>query len=69
MTASTPVTTDSLHHGLPVHEVVLLLETDPHQGLRGEQAEERLERFGPNTLPSAPGPSLLVRSCGSSTTR
>jgi Cation transporter/ATPase, N-terminus len=41
------------HHGLPAHEVVLLLETAPHRGLSADEAAERLERFGPNTLPAA----------------
>lgn len=49
------------HHGLPAHEVVLLLETDPHRGLSNAEAAERLERFGPNALPAAAGPGLLIR--------
>ncbi|SCG43308.1 cation-transporting P-type ATPase [Micromonospora halophytica] len=49
------------HHGLAAHEVVLLLETDPHRGLTGAQASERLARFGPNTLPAAKGTGLFVR--------
>ncbi|WP_407688392.1 cation-transporting P-type ATPase [Mycobacterium sp. HUMS_1102779] len=49
------------HHGLAVHEVVLLLETDPHRGLSGGEAAERLERFGPNVLPPAAGAGLLLR--------
>ncbi|MGB5150051.1 MAG: cation-transporting P-type ATPase [Mycobacterium sp.] len=49
------------HHGLPAHEVVLLLETDPHRGLSAAEAAERLERFGPNTLPAVAGAGLLVR--------
>ncbi|HSL08821.1 MAG TPA: HAD-IC family P-type ATPase [Pseudonocardiaceae bacterium] len=49
------------HHGLAAHEVVLLLETNPHRGLNGEEAERRLERFGPNTLPAAKGAGVLVR--------
>ncbi|VBA34839.1 putative cation-transporting ATPase F [Mycobacterium innocens] len=49
------------HHGLSAHEVVLLLETDPHRGLSGGEAAERLERFGPNTLPVAARGGLLVR--------
>ena len=50
------------HHGLPAHEVVLLLETDPHRGLVDGEAAERLERFGPNALPVAVGPGLLMRT-------
>lgn len=49
------------HHGLPAHEVVLLLETDPHSGLSNAEVAERLERFGPNTLPPAAGSSFLLR--------
>jgi cation-transporting ATPase F len=49
------------HHGLAAHEVVLLLETDPHRGLTSREAAERLARFGPNALPAAPGAGLLVR--------
>lgn len=40
---------------------MLLLETDPHRGLSSAEAAERLERFGPNTLPIDKGASLLVR--------
>ncbi|MPZ79005.1 MAG: HAD-IC family P-type ATPase [Actinophytocola sp.] len=49
------------HHGLAAHEVVLLLESDPHRGLAGQVVVERLARFGPNTLPAAKGAGLLVR--------
>ena len=49
------------HHGLAAHEVVLLLETDPHRGLSGGEAVGRLERFGPNVLPASAGAGLLLR--------
>lgn len=49
------------HHGLAAHEVVLLLETDPHRGLSGGEAAGRLERFGPNVLPAPSGAGLLLR--------
>jgi cation-transporting ATPase F len=49
------------HHRLAAHEVVLLLETDPHRGLTGREAAERLARFGPNTLPADEGAGLLTR--------
>ena len=52
---------DSAHHALPVHEVVLLLETDPRRGLSAAQVDERLERYGPNALPPPRGSGLLVR--------
>jgi magnesium-transporting ATPase (P-type) len=38
-------------HQLPVHEVLLLLETDASRGLTQDEAAERLRRFGPNVLP------------------
>ena len=49
------------HHTLPAHEVVLLLETDPHRGLTAQEAGERLRRFGPNALPATRGAGLVVR--------
>ncbi len=55
------VSTTTAHHGLPAHEVVLLLETDLHRGLSSPDAAQRLERFGPNTLLAAAGAGLLVR--------
>ena len=58
MTASLSSSTSSVpngHHGLAAHEVVLLLETDPHRGLTGQEAAERLARFGPNTLARGQG--------------
>ncbi|MGH4009999.1 MAG: cation-transporting P-type ATPase [Pseudonocardiaceae bacterium] len=59
---TTPVpTSTTAHHELAAHEVVLLLETDPHRGLRSQDAAGRLARFGPNTLPAAAGAGLLVR--------
>lgn len=39
------------HHQLPVHEVVLLLETDATRGLSNAEAARRLHQFGPNLLP------------------
>lgn len=42
--------------------MVLLLETDPHCGLSDGEAHERLERFGPNTLPVAARASLVRRA-------
>ncbi len=49
------------HHHVPVSEVVLLLGTDATRGLLRPQAADRLERFGPNALPPAQGPSALRR--------
>ncbi|WP_340682581.1 cation-transporting P-type ATPase [Amycolatopsis coloradensis] len=50
-----------VHHGLAAHEVVLLLETDPHRGLTGQDAAERRARFGPNALPAPKGAGLVLR--------
>jgi cation-transporting P-type ATPase F len=49
------------HHELPVHEVVLLLETDHERGLTPEEASRRLEREGPNALPRVDRRGPLVR--------
>ena len=49
------------HHALATHEVVLLLETDVARGLKGEEAEERRRRFGPNVLPEARRGGPLLR--------
>lgn len=59
MSASVSATT--AHHGLPAHEVVLLLESDPYHGLSDGEAAQRLERFGPNTLAVVTRASLLAR--------
>lgn len=56
-----PADTVNSHHTLPGHEVVLLLETDPHRGVDSAQAAERLERFGANALPAARGAGPLLR--------
>ena len=50
---ATRLTAETSHHGLAGHEVVLLLETDPHRGLTVAEAADRLDRFGPNVLPHA----------------
>lgn len=42
----------NVHHGIPGHEIVLLLETDPHRGLSADEAKQRSQRFGPNILPA-----------------
>ncbi|QQQ80201.1 HAD-IC family P-type ATPase [Saccharothrix sp. 6-C] len=46
-------------HGMPVHEVVLLAETDADTGL--PVAGERLASLGPNKLPERRGPGRLRR--------
>ncbi|PND59657.1 carbonate dehydratase [Mycobacterium sp. ENV421] len=55
------VSAAAAHHGLAEHEVVLLLQTDPHRGLSDSEAAGRLDTFGPNALPPSPGAGLLVR--------
>jgi cation-transporting P-type ATPase F len=42
---------EPVHHGLPLHEVVLMLETDPGQGLAGDEVTRRQALFGANLLP------------------
>ena len=39
------------HHDLRVHDLLLLLGTDPDDGLSEEEAVARLRRYGPNELP------------------
>ncbi|MGM1065271.1 HAD-IC family P-type ATPase [Saccharothrix sp. Mg75] len=51
-------------HGLPVHEVVLLAETDADTGLAGAVAERRFAALGPNTLPERRGPGWARRLLG-----
>ena len=53
--------TSEAHHGLPAHEVVLLLETDTHRGLSDTEAADRLKAFGHNTLPAVASSSWMVR--------
>ena len=49
------------HHGLAAHEVVLLLESHPVDGLSEPEAGSRLGRYGPNVLPAAKRDGPLVR--------
>ena len=48
-------------HQISVHEVLLLLETDGTRGLTKEEAKRRLQRFGPNVLPSIHRHGPLIR--------
>ncbi len=48
-------------HGLAAHEVVLLLQTDPHRGLSHDEVLRRLDQFGPNALPAGKGAGVLLR--------
>jgi len=49
------------HHDVPVHELLLLLETDRHAGLSDEEAARRLDEYGRNELPHVATVSPLVR--------
>ncbi len=49
------------HHDLPVHEVLLLTQTDPDRGLSEAEASARLARYGPNRLPATAGIHPVVR--------
>ncbi|HSE07860.1 MAG TPA: cation-transporting P-type ATPase [Nocardioidaceae bacterium] len=49
------------HHDLPVHELLLVLETDRHAGLGEEEAARRLEKYGPNELPRVATLSPFMR--------
>ena len=48
-------------HHLPVHEVLLLLETDVSRGLTHDEVSLRLQRFGPNVLPLIRRHGPLIR--------
>jgi cation-transporting P-type ATPase F len=52
---------DGASHGLTPHETLLLLESDPVQGLDGGQAAARLQHFGPNVLPETRSAGPLLR--------
>ena len=60
-----PLTTvervETAHHGLPVHEVALLAETDVDTGLSPGEAQRRLAELGPNTLPPPRGRSWVLQ--------
>ncbi|NEE00662.1 HAD-IC family P-type ATPase [Phytoactinopolyspora halotolerans] len=49
------------HHELPVHEVLLLFDTDHESGLSEKEAAERRDRFGPNALPRLDRRGPIVR--------
>lgn len=52
---------EGLHHTLAAHEVVLLLESDLHDGLSESEAARRLRGFGPNALPQTSGTGPVMR--------
>ena len=49
------------HHALSAHEVLLVLGTDPKDGLSDSEARHRLDQFGANRLPAAASAGLLRR--------
>ena len=49
------------HHGLAVHEVLLVAGSDPERGLSPEEAADRLTRYGPNVAPAIRQRGPLVR--------
>ena len=42
-------------HTMPIKQVLEALNVDPNMGLSQEEAEERLEIYGPNTIPKVKG--------------
>ncbi|MFJ5859942.1 HAD-IC family P-type ATPase [Pseudarthrobacter sp. NPDC092439] len=50
---------EAAHHGLPAHEVLLLLETDAESGLDHAAVTARRARFGANVLPPVDDGGLL----------
>ena len=61
MALAAPAEEVRTHHDLPAHEVLLLLESDPHGGLAEDEAALRLARYGPNQLPRAPSAGPIRR--------
>ncbi|MGE0220408.1 cation-transporting P-type ATPase [Mycolicibacterium sp.] len=55
------VTDADPHHGLPIHELLIVLQPDPHRGLSREVAQARLAEFGATALPAPAGHGLLRR--------
>jgi cation-transporting ATPase F len=49
-----------MHH-LPVHETLVLLESDRERGLSSDEATRRLQRHGPNVLPRVGRRGALLR--------
>ena len=50
-----------MHH-LPVHEALVLLDSDSERGLSGEEAARRLQRHGLNVLPRVERRSAIQAS-------
>ncbi|MBD2104784.1 cation-translocating P-type ATPase [Leptolyngbya sp. FACHB-261] len=54
---SSPPTPPTLWHSLSAEKALVLLESDPEQGLSAAQIQERTDRFGPNELEEKAGRS------------
>ena len=52
---------DNATHHLPLHEVILYLQTDLSKGLTSQEAKLRLEQVGPNRLPKLLRHGPLIR--------
>lgn len=50
------------HHGLPAHEVALLLEAHPFEGLDPDTVSRRRQLYGPNVLPRSKRGGLLRKT-------
>ncbi len=61
MGTATPLLEGRTQHELEAHELVLLLETDPHEGLTAAEARRRLDDYGPNELPRTASAGPVVR--------
>ena len=59
--ASAPPRAGRTHHDLAVPELLLLLGTDPDDGLSEEEAAARLRRYGANALPRVTSAGTLRR--------
>jgi magnesium-transporting ATPase (P-type) len=53
------VASPAVHHTGSVDAILARLDADAARGLEPADARERLEKHGPNELPSAPPPSAL----------
>jgi len=51
----------SLPYALSTADVLAKLEVDPHRGLSGDEAAARLDRYGPNRLPTIQQRGALMR--------
>jgi magnesium-transporting ATPase (P-type) len=61
MTASRSPESNVPWHALPVGELIEKVGTDQDAGLRAEEVSARLNKYGPNRLPTAGKRSPLMR--------